>query len=96
LGTKNVEKNSIFAQYVQVQQRRAIATEKAIELRDLQHTFKEKEQHIEEMKYEDKILKMDIVEMCPKDRALYGLLQDKIRSRYRQTSSSIDYSTFLD
>jgi len=57
LGTTNVEKNSIFAQYVQVQQRRAIAAEKAIECRDRQHTFNETEQCLKEMKYEDKILK---------------------------------------
>ena len=44
LGTTNVENNFILAQYVQVQQRRAIVVEKDIELRDRRQSFKEREQ----------------------------------------------------
>jgi len=52
-----------LAQYVQVQQRRAIAAEKAIELRDRQQSFKEREQQLKEIKYEDKIFKMNIAKI---------------------------------
>jgi len=46
LGTINLEKNSMLAQYMQVQQRRAIAAEKTIELRDRHQSFKEREQRL--------------------------------------------------
>ena len=80
LGTTNVEKNNIFAQYVELQQRKAIAAEKAKELRDWQQTLKEWEQCLKKMKCEDKILKMNIVKLCAKNRARCGPLQEEIRS----------------
>jgi len=49
---------------VPVQQRRAIAAEKAIKLRDRHQSFKEKEQRLKEMKYEGKILKMNTAKLC--------------------------------
>ena len=48
------------------------------------------------MKYEDKILRMNIVEMCAKDRSRYDPLQEEIRSWDRQTLSYTNYSTSLD
>ena len=48
------------------------------------------------MKYEDKILKMNITDMCPEDQARYGPIQEEIRSRYRQNSSSSDIDLNLD
>ena len=59
-----------------------IATKKEIELKDGQHTFKEREQRLKEMKYADKIQKMNVGETCPQDRARYALLQEEIRSQY--------------
>jgi len=70
--TSTVEKNSILAQYVQIQHRKAMAAEEAIELRDRHQSFKEEEQHLKVKKYEDKILKMNIAQMCHEDRARYG------------------------
>lgn len=48
------------------------------------------------MKYEDKILKMNIAEMCPEDQAHYGAIQEEIRGRYRQNTSSSDIDLNLD
>jgi len=75
---------------VQVQHRKAIQDEKAVQLRYQQQIFKEREQCLKEMKYEGTILKMNIAKMCAKDRARSGLLQEEIRSRYCQASSFID------
>ena len=59
LGTSIVEKNSILAQYMQVQHRKAIVAKKAVELRDQHQSFKEEQQRLKVMKYEDNILKMN-------------------------------------
>ena len=42
---------------------------KAIEQRDRQQFLKEMEQCLKEMKYKDRILGMNIAEMCPEDQA---------------------------
>ena len=88
LGTSTVEKNSMLAKYVELQQEKMKQAEKAMQLRDQYQAFKAEEQRIKVMKYEDKILQMNIAQMCPEDRARYGPLQEQIRSRYRQGGSS--------
>ena len=52
----------MFERYVLPQEKKADAAEKAVELRD-------RHQRLKEMKYEDKILKMNIAEMCLEDQA---------------------------
>ena len=74
LGTSSVEKNSILAQYVEVQYRKALAAEKAVELRDRHQAFKEEECRLRIIRYEDKILHMNIAQMCPEDRTRYDPL----------------------
>ena len=83
LGTSSVEKNSILAEHVEVQRQKVLAAEKTVQLRDRHQAFKEEEQCIRVMRYEDKILQMNIAQMCPEDRTQYGPLQHQIRSRYR-------------
>ena len=79
----------MFERYVIAQEKKAEAAKRAVELIDSHQQF-------QRMKYEDKILRMDIGKMCPEDQARYGQLQEEIRSRYRQTSSSSNASPSLD
>jgi len=60
----------------------ADAAMEVVQLRDRHQSFKERKQCLKEIKYEDKILKMNIVEMCPEDQARYDPIQEEIRSRY--------------
>ena len=89
LGTTNVKNNSMFERYVLAQERKADAAQKAIELRNRHERF-------QGMKFEDKILKMNIIEMCPEDQARYSPIQEEIRSQYGQTSSPAGLGTSLD
>ena len=88
LGTASVEKNSVLAEYVEVQREKLKQAQQAMQLRDQYQAFKAEEQRIRVMKYEDKILQMNIAQMCPEDRARYGPMQEQIRNRYRQGGSS--------
>ena len=36
------------------------------------------------MKYENRILRMNIAKMCPEDKTQYGPIQEETGSRYRQ------------
>jgi len=69
LGTANVKNNTMWERYVIAQEKRAEGAKvkaetakRAVELRD-------SHQRLERMKYEDKILKMDIAKMCPEVQA---------------------------
>ena len=81
LGSSRVKDSESFAKYVEVQAIKAQATKDAIALRN-------RDQRLKELKYEDKILSMDISRMCPEDQARYSAMKEEIRSRYRQSSSS--------
>lgn len=84
-----MKNNSMFERYVLAQERKVDAAQKAIELRN-------RHECLRGMKYEDKILKMNIAEMCPEDQTRYGPIQEEIRSQYGQTSSPYDLGTCLD
>ena len=86
----------MFERYVLAQEKKAEATVKAVELRDWHQSLEERKQRLKEMKYEDKILKMNIADMCLEDQAWYGPIQEEIRSRYRENSSSSDIDLNLD
>ena len=89
LRTTNVKNSVIFERYIIAQEKKEDVAQKAVELRD-------RHQCLKEMKYEDKILQMNITEMCHKDHAQYSLIQEEIRNRYSQASSLSDFGTFLD
>ena len=69
LGATNVKNNTMFERYVLAQEKKANAALNVVELRDRHQSLKEREQHLKEMKYEDRILLMNIVEMCLEDKA---------------------------
>jgi len=48
------------------------------------------------MKYEDMILGINTAEMCTKDQARHGPIQEEIRSRYRKTLPSFDLLASFD
>ena len=79
----------MFERYVLAQESKVDAAQKVVQLRD-------RHQHLKEIKYEDKILKMTIAEMCLEDQAWYGAMQEEIRSRYRQTLSFFYFDRSLD
>ena len=81
MGTTNVKNSSMWERYVITQEKKAEAAKvkagaakRVVELRDDHQCF-------QRMKYEDKILRMDIAMMCPEDQARYGPLQEEIRRR---------------
>ena len=82
LRVTNVKNRIKFEQYVLAQEKKADAAVKAVELRDQQQSLEERKQRLKDMKYEDKILKMNIAEMCPEDQPRYGPIPEEIRSRY--------------
>ena len=96
IRTTNEKNSTMFEQYVLAQKKKAEAAMKVVELRDRHLSLEERKQRLKEMKYEDKILKMNIAEMCPEDQARYGPIQEEIRSCYRQNSSSSDIDLNLD
>jgi len=59
-------------------------------------SLRDRHQRLKDMNYEDKILKMNIAEMCLEDQAQYGPMQEAIRGQYCQTSSSSDFDLSLD
>ena len=63
-----------------------------MQLRDRHQLFKEREQHLKKIKCGDWILSMNISEICVENQARHDAMQDEIRSRYSQSSSS----TYLD
>ena len=67
LGTMNIEKNDIFERYIKMQERKATIAEQAIQLRDQHQAFKERKQCLKERKYEDKILRVNLTELCAED-----------------------------
>ena len=85
----------MFERYVLAQVQKADAAVKAVELRDRQESLEERKQRLKEMKYENIILKMNIAEMCPEDQAQFGPIQEEIKSRYRENSSSSDIDLSL-
>ena len=96
LGTTNVKNSTMFERYVIAQEKKAEAAKVKAEAAKRAVELIDSHQHFQRMKYEDKILRMDIAKMCPEDQARYGPLQEEIRSRYRQTSSSSNASPSLD
>jgi len=46
--------------------------------------LKEREKRLKKMKYENRILRMNIAKMCPEDKTQYGPIQEETGSRYRQ------------
>ena len=42
--------------------------------------IRNRHQRLKELKYEDKILSMDISGMCPEDQACYSAMKEEIRS----------------
>ena len=63
----------MFERYIIAQEKKADVAQKDIKLRD-------RHERLTQMKYEDKILKMNIAKMHPEDQARYGPIQEKIRS----------------
>ena len=96
LGTTNVKNSTMFERYVIAQEKKAEAARVKAEAAKRAVELIDSHQQFQRMKYEDKILRMDIGKMCPEDQARYGPLQEEIRSRYRRTSSSSDASPSLD
>jgi len=96
LGTTNVKNSTMFERYVIAQETKAAAAKVKAEAAKRAVELIDSHQHFQQMKYEDKILRMDIAKMCPKDQARYGPLEEEIRSRYCQTSSSSNASPSLD
>ena len=74
----NVKNSTMFERYVLAQEKKAEAAVKAVKLRDRHQSLEERKQHLKEMKYEDRILKMNIAEMCPEDQARYGPIQEEL------------------
>ena len=62
-----------FAKYVEVQAEKVQASKEAIAIRN-------RHQRLKELRYEDKILSMDISGMCPEDQAGYSAMKEEIRS----------------
>jgi len=60
LGTTNVKNYTMFKRYVSAQEKKADAAQKDVQLRD-------PHQRLRKMKYEGKILKMNIAEMYPEN-----------------------------
>jgi len=81
LGASKMKDSDAFAKYVEVQAEKVQVSKEAVVLRN-------RHQRLKELKYEDKILSMDIYGMCPEDQARYSAMKEEIRSRYRQSSSS--------
>ena len=69
LGTRNVKNSTMFEQYVLVQERKEDAALKDVQLRDRHQALKEREQPLKEMKYKDRILRINFVEICAEDQA---------------------------
>ena len=59
-----MEKMGIYGEYVQVQERKTTTFEQTVQLRDRHPAFKERKHHLKEMRYEDKILRMNLTEIC--------------------------------
>jgi len=96
MGTTNVKNSVMWERYVIAQEKKAEAAKVKAEAAKRAVELIDSHQYLQRMKYEDKILRMDIAKMCPEDQARYGPLQEEIRSRYRQTSPSSNASPSLD
>jgi len=69
LGTTNVKNSTMWERYVIAQEKRAEAAKVKAEATKRVVELKDSHQRLERMKYEDKILRMDIAKMCPEDQA---------------------------
>lgn len=86
----------MFERYVLAQEKKVGVALKAVELRDQHQSFNEWEQRLKKMKYEDRILRMNIAEEYPEDQAWYRPIQQEIRNHYCKKMSSFDFETSLD
>jgi len=96
LGTASLKNNIIWERYVLAQEKKAEAAKVKVETAKKAVERRNSYQRLQRMKYEDKILRMNIAKMYPEDQARYGPLQEEISCRYRQPSSSSNASPFLD
>jgi len=62
LGASKMKDSETFSKYVEVQAKKVQVSNEAVILRN-------RHQRLKELKYEDKILSMDISGMCPEDQA---------------------------
>ena len=69
LGETNVKNSTMFEQYVLARENKVEAAQQFVQLRDRHQAFKGREQCLKEIKYQDKILSMNISEMCAEDQA---------------------------
>ena len=91
-----MKNSTMFERYVIAQEKKAEAARVKVEAAKRAVELIDSHQQFQRMKYEDKILRMDIGKMCPEDQARYGPLQEEFRSRYCQTSYSSNASPSLD
>jgi len=64
LGSTTLKDSEMFARYVVAQETKAQTSKQAIQLRDRHQSFKERQQCLKKLKYEDWILSMDICATC--------------------------------
>ena len=74
MGTTNVKNSTMFERYVIAQEKKAEPAKVKAEAAKRVVELIDSHQHSQRMKYEDKILRMDIAKMCPDDQARYGPL----------------------
>ena len=80
MGTTNVKNNIMWEIYVITPEKKVEAAKVKVEAAKRAVELRDSHQCLQRMNYEDKILKIEIVEMCPEDQTRYGPLQEEIRS----------------